>query len=516
AAEHLDQPINTPAPGFSALNYQLVAYYKTSAWMKGIRESIGEPLFDSAMHAYFLQWQFRHPGPADLRRSFEDVTGKNLAKEFALLDTTGLLPSDARSGTHVAFFPNPNYLKHSLDNHYRNFLTVGPAVGFNAYDKFMLGALFTNAKLPLNRFKFFIAPMYGFGSKTFAGLGRLNFTLYPSGFVRKVDLFVSASTFTQDEYKDSTHDFNLSFRKIAPGIRVTLRQHDLRQSVHRFIQWKTYLVNEDGLNFSRDTVGTPPVVVSSLKKISEHRTVNQLLLVSENHRALYPYRGELRFEQGDKFVRASFNGNYFFNYPSTGGMDVRFFAGKFIYTSSKTISNQFATDRYHLSLSGPGGSEDYTYSDYFIGRNKFDGLGSQQIMIRDGGFRIRTNLLSSPVGRSDDWLIATNLTSSVPSSINPLNILPLKIPLKVFLDIGTYSDAWKKGFEGDRFLFNAGLQVSLLRNTMNVYVPLVYSSIFRDYVKSILEKKDRFFKKISFSIDLATFSLKKIDKNLTF
>jgi hypothetical protein len=38
----------------------------------------------------------------------------------------------------------------------------------------------------------------------------------------------------------------------------------------------------------------------------------------------------------------------------------------------------------------------------------------------------------------------------------------------------------------------------------------------KNYSQSILEKKNRFFKKISFSIDISNFNLKKIDKNLSF
>jgi len=197
-------------------------------------------------------------------------------------------------------------------------------------------------------------------------------------------------------------------------------------------------------------------------------------------------------------------------------LNVRFFAGKFFYTGSKTITTEFSTDRYHLTLTGANGYEDYTFSNYFIGRNKFDGFASQQIMMRDGGFKIRTDLLASPVGKTDDWLIATNFTSSIPSSINPLSLLPVNIPLKVFFDMGTYADAWKKDAEGDHFLFDGGLQLSLLKNTVNIYVPMIYSSVYKNYIQSTLEKKDRFWKRISFSIDIANFSLRTIDKYFSF
>ena len=112
-------------------------------------------------------------------------------------------------------------------------------------------------------------------------------------------------------------------------------------------------------------------------------------------------------------------------------------------------------------MTGAKGYEDYTYSDYFVGRNRFEGVESQQIMIRDGGFKVRTDLLADKIGKTDDWLMALNFNSSVPQSINPLAVLPVKIPLRVFLDVGTYAGPWKKGSADDRFLFDAGLHIPL-------------------------------------------------------
>ncbi|MEI9944393.1 MAG: hypothetical protein WDN26_09265 [Chitinophagaceae bacterium] len=195
-------------------------------------------------------------------------------------------------------------------------------------------------------------------------------------------------------------------------------------------------------------------------------------------------------------------------------MNVRLFAGKFFYSGSKTLTKQFSTDRYHLNLTGANGYEDYTYSDYFIGRNKFEGAASQQIMERDGGFKIRTNLLGDKIGKTDDWLIAINFSSSIPSKINPFSLLPFKIPLKVFADIGTYAEAWDRNANTNRFLFDAGIHIPLFKETINIYVPLIYSREFKDYVQSYLPKKNRFLRTISFSIDISNFSFRKFDRNI--
>ena len=165
-------------------------------------------------------------------------------------------------------------------------------------------------------------------------------------------------------------------------------------------------------------------------------------------------------------------------------------------------------------MTGPNGYEDYTYSDYFLGRNEFEGLASQQLMIRDGGFKVRTELLAEKIGKTDDWLMAINLSTSIPSNINPLNVLPIKIPLKLFADIGTYSNVWERNATGDRFLFNAGLQLPFFKETVNIYIPLLYSKVYKDYIKSTLEKKNRILKTISFSINMSAFNPRKINRNL--
>jgi hypothetical protein len=130
-------------------------------------------------------------------------------------------------------------------------------------------------------------------------------------------------------------------------------------------------------------------------------------------------------------------------------------------------------------------------------------------MIRDGGFKVRTDLLSSKVGKTDDWLAAVNLTTDIPKNINPLQMMPIKIPLKAFLDIGTYAEAWQKNAATGRFIYDAGLQLSLLKNTLNIYFPLFYSKVYKDYFRSTIPEK-MFLKNIAFSIDIQNLSLRKM------
>ena len=246
-------------------------------------------------------------------------------------------------------------------------------------------------------------------------------------------------------------------------------------------------------------------------KTTEDYYINQLKIVWSNYRSLYPYELSIQIDQGKGFVRTGLTGNYYFNYGTEkGGIHARFFAGKFFYTVPKTYITQYETDRYHLNLTGANGNEDYTYSDYFIARNKFEGWQSQQIMQRDGFFKMRTDLLSNKVGKTDDWLIAFNFEGKVPDKINPLKILPFSFPLHFFVDFGTYSDVWKDNSSStERFLYDAGIYIPLINGLAKIYVPLLYSNVFSDYNKSVLGDNS-FLKTISFSFNIGEIKPQKI------
>jgi hypothetical protein len=166
-------------------------------------------------------------------------------------------------------------------------------------------------------------------------------------------------------------------------------------------------------------------------------------------------------------------------------------------------------------MTGPNGYEDYTYSNFFVGRNEFEGAGSQQIMVRDGGFKFRTDLLNPEIGKTDNWLIALNLSSSLSDKINPLSVLPVKIPLKVYADIGTYAEAWERTSTQDRFLFDAGLQLSVLKDFLNIYVPIIHNKVYKEYYKSYLSEK-RFLKSISFSLNFYNKPIADLNNLLEF
>ncbi len=500
-----DQPINTPSENFTELNYTLTAYYKASEWMKKLESFLGRNLFDSCMREYYRLWQFKHPYPEDFKKVMETASGRNLDDLFIQLDEKGSLEPPIKKTIQLTTFFN---LK---DTRSKKYISIAPMAGFNLYDGFMLGSLIHNYQLPLNRFSFLVMPMYATHSRKLQGMARASYTWYPEKGIYKVDVGVGAAKFSMNEYRRQDNEKIFpGFKKVAPFLRVTFKKTDPLKKISRYLQFKSFFLLEDQLDFRQVVNGAD--TTNQVNIVSENSNINQLKFVVHNQRVLYPYRGELQLEQNKNFLRATITGNYYFNYASRkGGINARVFLGKFLYTGAKTSSKQFETDRYHLNLTGANGYEDYTYSDFFVGRNKFENWGSQQIMIRDGGFKVRTDLLNNKIGKTDNWLAASNFTADVPDKINPLSILPFKLPVKFFVDIGSSADAWVKNAETTKFLFDAGLQLSLLKETVNIYIPVIYSKVFKDYFRSTLGDQ-RFWKTVSFSIDIQNFNLRKINR----
>lgn len=490
-----DQPVELPASDFSPLNYYLSTHVKAAQWMQILESRIGKELMDSCMKIYFDQWRFRHPYPENFKHNAESISGKNLDSIFDLLHSRGSLQSAAPKKIRLT------WLGKADDQNKYHYVGIIPVPGFNNYDKLQVGIAVHNYSLPFSQFRFVAIPLYATGSHQFNGIGRATYTWYPCKSIDNIEAGISIARFSENRYTDNegltTH---LRYSKISPQLRINFQNKNTHSSITRFAQLKTHFINTDGLKFSWDPVSSETRYTVN----TSSRIIGQLRFVTDNNRALYPYRYAWQLELSEDFGKMTYTGNYFFNYPGRGGLNFRWFAGKFFYMGDKTSGNRLNTDPFQLNLSTPKGYEDYTYSNYFIGRSAYNGFLSQQVMMHDGGFKVRTDLLGNKTGKTDDWLIALNFTSTIHN----------KIPLKLFLDLGTYNEGWVSGTTQPKILYDAGIQLSFCKDIINLYVPVMYSKVYQDYYKSTPGNK--FLQRISFSIDIQNINFKKINPLIPF
>ncbi len=514
--QHRDQPISTSSEALSKFGYAATPYHKTSKWLQLMEEKLGPARFREVMQRYYETWKFRHPQPDDFLAILRPELGTEADTIFGMLHQQGDIPTGEKEKLQIISPFKPKTFAAYLETPSKNTLLITPALGFNSYDKLMIGAVVSNYKLPPSSVQFIAAPMYSTGAKQFNGIGRLGYTAWSDGGNRQMEIFVSGARFSNNTIEPADGKaISTSFTKLVPGFELTFKPRDVQKPSRAFVEWKSFFIGEQPLRYREDTAFVfPDTLVSQVyTKDKLQQAIHQLRVGIDNNRALYPYSADLSLQSSKHFTRLAFEMDYFFNYAK-GGLFLRFFAGKFLYTNNKSYDYGYDISRYFLNLTGASGYEDYLYRSYFLGRNHYEGLASQQIMIRDGGFKVSTELLSREIGKTDNWLAAVNLSTSIPAKVNPLAVFPISIPLRLFADIGTYAEAWEANSEKSRFLYDAGIQLSLNNEMINIYFPLFYSSEFTDYVKSV-HTKNRFFRTVTFSLNLSS-SLKQVNRQLSF
>jgi hypothetical protein len=496
AVQKRDQPISTPSQDFTESNYFDIAYTKTGYWMKTLEDTLGTPLFDRCMQQYFLDWQFRHPYPEDFKAVVTRNSRRPLDTLFALLDKKGALPP---LPAHRKL--KPALLFNTSQSDKFNYLGLSPAFGYNDYDHFMIGMLVHNFNLPPNPVQFFLAPVYATGSHQLNGTGGLVATLYPDHGLQKIQGLLGVQRFSSMSGTDSNgKKLTGGYYKVTPGLRIVFPKASPRSTLERSIEWKTFLIGEKNLDRyvqkSTDSFYYPTPGKYSF------RYLNQLNFDIRDTRALYPYNVRLQFQQAASWYRVNFVANYFFNYADGGGLDARVFGAKFGYLGARSASEDLS--RFMPKLTALRGNEDYTYSSTFIGRNEFTGGASQQILMRDGDLKLRTDLFQSLQGRSDNWVASINLRTTFPRAI-----VPEWLPLRAFFDAGTYAQAWQNNPPTSHFLYVAGLELSLAHDVVRIFAPLFYSSDFSTQLKTVSDQ-NTFVKKISFSIELQNIDFRKL------
>ncbi|MGB1316903.1 MAG: hypothetical protein ACPG5W_01785, partial [Flavobacteriales bacterium] len=76
----------------------------------------------------------------------------------------------------------------------------------------------------------------------------------------------------------------------------------------------------------------------------------------------------------------------------------------------------------------------------------------------------------SRIGSTNDWILALNLSSS----------LYRKVPIELFMSVGTYANAGNAFPDSQLFLVEFGASVILLRDVLEVHFPFLYSKNLKD------------------------------------
>ena len=188
------------------------------------------------------------------------------------------------------------------------------------------------------------------------------------------------------------------------------------------------------------------------KKKNVFSFVNQLNYQLINKRVINPFVFNLDLQHTANMSKISATLNYQITISKKHAVDLRLFAGSFLTGSYSERSY------YSFRASGYNGYNDYLFNTNFVGRSESSGFGFSQFSDVDGALKIWT-----PLGQTPNWLAAINLRS-------PRIFI---LPLKVFADVVVCDG---RALNKELFLWDAGLNLTLVKDIVEVYIPLVYST----------------------------------------
>jgi hypothetical protein len=150
------------------------------------------------------------------------------------------------------------------------------------------------------------------------------------------------------------------------------------------------------------------------------------------------------FQSASNFGKAIFEGNFRRVFADNRAIDLRLYAGTFLYNRTSDDYFSFALDR----------PTDYLFDYEYYGRSESTGLFSQQLIVSEGGFKSR---LDTPF--ANQWITTLN------AGVNIWNW------------IEAYADAglMKNRHTDARFLYDSGIRLNLVPDYFELYFP-VYSS----------------------------------------
>jgi hypothetical protein len=384
---------------------------------------------------------------------------------------------------------------HFIDKKNKELPFALPAVAYNKYDGWQVGAVLINLKQPVKHIDFTGSLLYGIKSKKVNGTANVDYYLRPKkSVVTLVKPGVKFQSFTWYDFVKP-----LKYYSISPEVVLIFnhRTEKLEKLEHEIAFSNHTVLKKDITSYFK---GTDYLLKDTLTRFYS----NFLRYTFKRKDDYFPVSATINFEQSKYFAKIYFEANSLIAYNqknsgsskrnfllSGAGVHLRLFVGGFLWRS-----NNFRFRLYPdvgFNLNGKRGEQDYLYSDYYFGRNEQTNFAGRQITKSDGFFKVSTPLNSIETGQTVDWLMAMNIKLDFPIRF---------VPLKLFLDLGySYDNHLNpvnllpvKGFQ-----FDAGFMFSFFDESFEIYFPVVYSKEYKAYYKSNAPK---FGQRVSFLLDL--------------
>ena len=337
-----------------------------------------------------------------------------------------------------------------------NQLFFMPEFQYNLYDGFSVGPKLYNRTFFPRGLSYKIVPQYGFNSKTIIGKASIAFTdNIDKGSHYSTRYGISGNTYSYNE--------GLFYRRLSPFLTFAFRDNgDLRKNKRQFI-------NLRNINIFRD------IDVNDPDQEPNYSVFNLQYVYSDKNLINY-YRGLFDYQISQKFSKISTQFEYRKLFNSNRQLNLRFFAGAFLFNDSGENSDFFS-----FALDRP---TDYLFDYNYYGRSEDSGLFSQQLIIAEGGFKSQ---LEQP--------FANQFIATLNGSTNIWNWI------YAYGDVGVVKNKGKavKG------VWDTGIRANLVADYFEIYFPL-YSNLGWEPGLPNYDQKIRFIVTLDFRTLLSLFT----------
>ena len=311
-----------------------------------------------------------------------------------------------------------------LEDPYYNQIIYAPILTYNVYDGISPGMRFHNRAILNRPFVYDINPTYSIKSETITGSA-----------IFMVNKDYRDSNLFSVRYSLSGNYFHYApdatYLKLNPMVLMQIRGNDFRDNRKRIIYARQVIVNRQK---------SAIVIDNSLEDYSvfNARYINSRTEVT-NH---FSFMGDLQFSGEFGKIATEFQFRKLFN--NNHQINLRMFAGSFLYNTSNSDFFSFALDR----------PTDYLFDYAYLGRSSSTGLVSQEFIMSEGGFKSK---LDTPY--ANQWIATLNAGFTIWNWI------------EAYGDVGFVKYKQKK----PHFVYDSGIRLNLLTDYFELYFP-VYSN----------------------------------------
>lgn len=359
-----------------------------------------------------------------------------------------------------SFFPNNRPIKFvfmkDLEDPYYNQVLYVPTLTYNLYDGMSPGLRLHNKTILDKPFVFDVNPSYSTKASALSGSGYFVVNQnYRNSALYNVRYSLSSSYFHYAP--DAT------YLSINPTVQLRIRENDFRDNHKQLILFRQVIINRE----------KSAIVVDNSK---ENYSVFNTKYFNSNNEVTKQFNFMTDLQLAGKFGKVAAEWSYRRLFENNHQIQLRFYAGSFLYNKTNSDFFSFALDR----------PTDYLFDYNYYGRSESSGFFSQQLIIAEGGFKSKLN---TPF--ANQWISTLNAGYNIWNWV------------EVYGDLGVV----KNKSQNAKLLFDSGIRLNLVPDYFEMYLP-VYSSNGWEIGQNKYNEKIRFIITLSPKILINLFNRK--------